>query len=111
MATKTSLVGNSKVMAHALPNLIPPIDREYTLKFLFGTNSITNGLDKEWDKLSAILRGFFYPLVGSSEFQSRAGQWSREPKFEWDTSPLKIADNVLIGFMKRNRNHASPNDM
>ncbi len=36
MRTGTLLVGNSKVLAHALPNLIPPVDREYTLKFLYG---------------------------------------------------------------------------
>jgi hypothetical protein len=30
MASGTSLVGNSKVMHHILPNIVPPIDREYT---------------------------------------------------------------------------------
>jgi len=34
MASGTSIVGNSKVMAHLLPNIIPPIDREYTLRYL-----------------------------------------------------------------------------
>ena len=28
MATRTSLVGNSKVLVHLLPNLVPPVDRE-----------------------------------------------------------------------------------
>ena len=44
MATGTSLVGNSKVLAHLLPNLVPPVDREYTLTFLFGNKQITNDL-------------------------------------------------------------------
>jgi hypothetical protein len=59
MAGGTSLVGNSKVMAHLLPNLIPPVDREYTLKFLFRHGQITNGIDLEWSKLQQILDGFF----------------------------------------------------
>jgi hypothetical protein len=28
MASSTSIVGNSKVMAHLVPNIVPPIDRE-----------------------------------------------------------------------------------
>src|ERR1019366_36884 len=69
MKTKTSLVGNSKVMAHALPNLVPPIDREYTLRFLYGSTNITNGLDREWKMMQSILRDFFYPVLGSEAFK------------------------------------------
>jgi len=39
-ASKTSLVGNSKVMAHICPNIVPPIDREYTLRYLQGNTNI-----------------------------------------------------------------------
>ena len=41
-------MGNSKVLAHLLPNLIPPVDREYTLTFLFRNKQVTNGLNEEW---------------------------------------------------------------
>jgi hypothetical protein len=101
MATATSLVGNSKVMAHALPNLVPPVDREYTLRFLFGGTSISNDIDREWEKLETILRGFFYPLVRSEVFRAKARQWqSEQSRLRWDTSPLKIADNLVIGLLK-----------
>jgi hypothetical protein len=101
MATGTSLVGNSKVMAHALPNLVPPIDREYTLRFLFGSTNVANGLDREWKKLQAILQGFFYPVVQSEQFKAKAAEWLRQQtRFRWDTSPLKIADNLVIGLAK-----------
>ena len=63
MASGTSLVGNSKVMAHLLPQLIPPVDREYTLKFLFRHGQITNGIAVEWEKLVQILNGFFIQLT------------------------------------------------
>ena len=36
MASGKLLVGNSKVMAHALPHIVPPIDGSYTLKYLCG---------------------------------------------------------------------------
>ena len=101
MASGTSLVGNSKVMAHLLPNLIPPVDREYTLKFLYGNGQITNGLEVEWDKLSAILRGFFYPIANSPSFLSKTAEWQAyKEQYAWDTSPLKIADNLVIGYSK-----------
>lgn len=31
--SNSSLVGNSKTIAHILPNLVPPIDRQYTIRF------------------------------------------------------------------------------
>ena len=104
MASKTSLVGNSKVMAHLLPNLVPPVDREYTLKFLFGRGNITNGINVEWDMLKEVLKSFFYPVVQSPIFQVKAQKWLSHPdKYKWDTSPLKIIDNSIIGLSKMAR--------
>jgi hypothetical protein len=104
MASGTSLVGNSKVMAHLLPKLVPPVDREYTLKFLFGRGDITNGIDIEWKKLRQVLEGFFYPIGQSSVFQPKAKEWLDLPdRYKWDTSPLKIVDNLVIGLSKMSR--------
>jgi hypothetical protein len=101
MASGTSLVGNSKVMAHLLPNLIPPIDREYTLKFLFRHGRIANGIEVEWKKLEQILTGFFYPVAQLPFFQQKAEQWvAQKDRFKWDTSALKVADNLVIGLSK-----------
>jgi hypothetical protein len=110
MASGTSLVGNSKVMAHLLPDLIPPVDREYTLKFLFRNGQITNGIEVEWKKLAQILEGFFYPVAQSSLFQSKAEVWlTHNDAFKWDTSRLKVLDNLVIGLVKMGRaEHAAP---
>jgi hypothetical protein len=101
MATGTSLVGNSKVMAHALSNLVAPVDREYTHRFLFSSTNIANDIDREWEKLRAILRDFFYPVVRAESFMAKAREWqAQRAVFRWDTSPLKIADNLVIGLLK-----------
>src|SRR5262245_60349385 len=101
MATGTSLVGNSKVMAHALPNLVAPVDREYTLRFLFGRTNIANDLESEWAKLQVILRDFFYPIARAESFKLKVREWQeRRAEFRWDTSPLKTADNLVIGLLK-----------
>jgi hypothetical protein len=102
MTTRTSLVGHSKVMAHALPKLIAPVDRQYTLRFLFNKGSIANHPEREWQKLQEILRDFFYPIIRAEHFKHKASEWEslRLTEFKWDTSPLKIADNLVIGLLK-----------
>lgn len=101
MASGTSLVGNSKVMAHLLPNLIPPVDRQYTLKFLFRHGSIKNAIELEWTTLQQILTEFFYPIVSSQRFQDKAKEWLADSRWAlWDTSELKIVDNLVVGFAR-----------
>jgi hypothetical protein len=101
MASGTSLVGNSKVMAHLLPQLIPPVDREYMLKFLFRNSQITNDIEVEWKKLVQTLEGFFYPVAQSPLFHSKAENWLvHNDRFKWDTSHLKTLDNLVIGYSK-----------
>lgn len=97
----TSIVGNSKVMAHLRPNVIAPVDREYTMKFLFGTGNIANDLDAEWHLMRKIHEEFFYPIANDPRFAMQAGKWlANQTKWPWDTSPLKVIDNLVIGAMK-----------
>lgn len=101
MASRTSIVGNSKVLAHAIPNLVPPVDREYTLRFLRGNKNVRNNIDAEWQTLRTLLEGFFYPVLSDERFLSKAFQWENDPsQFQWDTSRLKIVDNLIIGILK-----------
>jgi hypothetical protein len=111
MASGTSLVGNSKVMAHLPPQLMPPVDREYTLKFLFRHGQIANGIAVEWEKLVQILNGFFYPIAQSAIFQHKAEEWlTQNERFKWDTSALKIVDNLVIGLSKTVRREQDARD-
>lgn len=102
MATGTSLVGTSKVIAHALPKLVAPVDREYTLTLLFGNGQIRNDKQAEWATLRRILQHFFYPVSASPSFAAKAEAWMKQAaRFKWDTSPLKVVDNLIIGLQKR----------
>lgn len=105
MESETRLVGNSKVMAHLLPNLIPPVDRAYTLTFLFNQRGkIKNGLESEWRMLRTILEEFFYPVLADPGFQLKAREWLSKADFsDWDTSELKIVDNLIIGLLRMQR--------
>ena len=99
MASRTSLVGNSKVMHHMLPNIVPPIDREYTLRYLYSTTTIANNIDKEWRKMREIISGFFIPVSSDAAFAARADAWIALQR-PWDTSVMKVIDNLLIGSRK-----------
>jgi hypothetical protein len=71
MASRTRLVGNSKVMHHFFPNLVPPIDREYTLMHLFGNKNITNDIDAQWALMRDILERFFAPVLSDCGFRTK----------------------------------------
>jgi len=101
MASGTSLVGNSKVMHHMMPNIVPPIDREYTLQYLRGNTNISNDLDDEWQIMKDIISNFFIPITCNRQFLSTAKEWMAKPsEFPWDTSVLKVVDNLVIGSKK-----------
>ena len=107
MKSGTKLVGNSKVMAHLFPQLIPPIDREYTLSLIHnGNKSIKNDPDAEWETMINILSHFFLPIASETRFQKKAKKWLNNPEqCYWDTSVPKIIDNLIIGAKPRRRKH------
>jgi hypothetical protein len=99
MASGTSLVGNSKVMHHMLPNVVPPIDREYTLRYLCGNTMISNDIEKEWQTMREMISGFFIPVAANPVFAAKADSWIAA-KNPWDTTVMKVIDNLLIGSRK-----------
>jgi hypothetical protein len=99
MESTTTIVGNSKALAHILPNIIAPIDRQYTMQFLYESKYIKNGLENEWYLMKEIHEYFFYPIVKDSIFSNLAEDWLSNNKFKWDTSFLKVVDNLVIGHM------------
>lgn len=101
MESKTILVGNSKVMAHLLPNLIPPVDRNYTLRYMMGNTNIVNGKETEWKLFKGLIINFFNPIASDPVFLELSKKWMKEgEKYKWDTSIPKIIDNLIIGSFK-----------
>lgn len=96
--TQSKLVGISKTLAHLLPNLIPPVDNRYTLKFLRTT--IPTDIDAQWRIMRQILKGFFYPVARNPKLQRMALRWlDNGSMYIWDTSLLKVVDNLVMGRM------------
>jgi hypothetical protein len=101
MASGTSIVGNSKVMHHMMPNIVPPIDREYTLRYLRGNTNIRNDLDHEWQIMKEIISDFFIPVACDRAFSDMASKWmATQDEYPWDTTVLRVVDNLVIGSKK-----------
>jgi len=102
MESKVYLVGNSKVMTHLFPHLFAPIDRRYTLNFLFNKQYISGDIEYQWKLFKKIHIDFYYPILMNNEIQNLIEKWLKEndKEFKWDTYPLKIIDNLIIGSQK-----------
>jgi hypothetical protein len=88
---ETKIVAGSKALHHILPDLIPPIDRQYTIRFFLNNKSLYQG-----DK-SAFLEMF--PYFHQIAIQRRA-QIERRVGTGMNTSPTKVIDNAIVGFVQ-----------
>lgn len=105
--SKATIVAHSKTLAHLLPNLISPIDRQYTIRFFTQDN-------KDFFTKSGKYRLVNLPIGIDAQFEDFK-KWSYKIKdlfdrcnhniFEIDkdtfnTSYPKIMDNIIMAFVK-----------
>ncbi len=87
------IVGSSKTLHHLLPDLVPPIDREYTFKFFYGHNIYDPA--KEGEVFGEIFERYWSICkkldLGEKDFINQK---------EFTTSIPKLIDNAIIGFVK-----------
>lgn len=99
MLTKKKVVAVSKILAHYLPNIIAPIDNEYTFQFICQKPKNTNPPRnwKEFDLFKEIHLQLFKKVILNKKFNSKAKKWINNPNYPWDTSLPKIVDNLIVG--------------
>ena len=90
-ATKTQLIAASKALHHLLPDLVPPIDNQHTLKFVYGYNPTYCSEERKFKKV--------YRCIW------RIGVRKRDTILRWvgrgfHTSETKVIDNAIIGYVK-----------
>ncbi|MHB8463705.1 MAG: hypothetical protein ACYDH6_16590 [Acidimicrobiales bacterium] len=89
----TKIVAGSKALHHVLPEVVPPIDRQYTFRFFTGQKAVRNGERigfTEWFPIFCDIGRRCRPDI--ERIQARGGIMA--------TSPTKIIDNAIIGFMQ-----------
>ena len=90
-SSETQLIAGSKALHHLLPHLLPPIDRQHTLRFVYGYNP-TYGSEEQWFKRA-------YSCLWRIGFRKRdvIPQWVGKG---FHTSETKVIDNAIIGYVK-----------
>lgn len=90
---ETRIVAGSKAMHHVLPDLVPPIDRQYTLRFFYHHTTLNQGdavafkeMYPQFHRIATSCRG---PI------QARLGHGM-------NTSPTKVIDNAIVGYCLMN---------
>ncbi len=105
--SNATIVGHSKTLAHILPNLIPPIDRQYTIRFFTRDKSeflnkngkyrlvqVPNGLDAQFDLFAEICQ-----KMKKLFEQADRKMFTLDPD-TFNTSYPKIMDNLIMAFVK-----------
>jgi len=104
------LVANSKTMHHILPNLVPPIDRQYTVRFFyysksefynrkykFKSISLPSAIDAQFQYFCEIIK-YFKKISTNNYFNNiLIGDNS------FNTSVLKVLDNLIMAYIKSTR--------
>jgi hypothetical protein len=101
--SETQIVAGSKTLHHVLPDLIPPIDRQYTFRFFTGQKQIPAGDQRaflEW-----------FPYLAEIGRRCRSGiETAINRGGPMATGPAKVIDNAIIGFMQAQDTTRIPGD-
>jgi hypothetical protein len=87
---KTKLVSSTKALHHILPDLIVPIDREYTQRFFGWDNTEFQYYQKECFEKAFRSFAWIANKVNLDQYISEG----------WNTSRTKVIDNAIIGWDK-----------
>jgi hypothetical protein len=102
-----TIVAHSKTLAHILPNLIPPIDRQYTIRFFTQDNmqfftgsgkyrmvNLPQGMDKQFEAFKE------YSCRMKVLFDRCDRQLLKLDGNAFNTSYPKMMDNLIMAFVK-----------
>jgi hypothetical protein len=89
-ASGTQIVAGTKALHHLLPDLVPPIDRTYTIRFFHENTLMPRGDEDAFREV--------YP--GLIEIATRAADHlTVNNRSSMNTSRTKIIDNAIIGYV------------
>ncbi len=100
MDTGPWLVANSKILHHLLPDLVGPIDRRYTLVYLTGGDVSDLTQFDQQALFRDITVEFYWQVARDQRFRAIASLWISQPPSSWDTSFLKVVDNLVVAAVR-----------
>jgi hypothetical protein len=101
MKSKRQIVGVSKALHFLLPDLVIPMDGEYTMNCFFGYNKYSDNIETE----SKIFKDIF---TKSHEIVKKLNLCHADvDNNKWNTSVPKLIDNAMIGFLGYLKKHGA----
>jgi len=97
-AGEAKIVANSKALHHVLPQLVPPIDRQYTLRFFF--NNLMFAPADQHRKFATVYTRF-HEIGATCRDQIDRALADPEADAKMNTSFTKVIDNAIIGYCQR----------
>ena len=91
---EAKIVAGSKALHHVLPNLVPPIDREYTLRFFCNNKTLRADGAEEFAEIYPA----FHQIARACELEIRSRLTHPE---RMHTSFTKVVDNGVVGYRLR----------
>lgn len=99
-ATNSKLVAGAKTMHHILPDLVPPIDRSYTLQFFYDQMNPSMGEELAFKEMFPYFREVV--LAHNSFILSQIGRGM-------NTSMTKVVDNAIVGYGRKHNDNKKKN--
>ena len=89
--SETQLVAGSKTLHHLLPDLMPPIDRAHTLRFIYGYDPVYSSEEQKFRRV--------FPQLWKIGVRKRdiIPRWIGRG---FHTSETKVIDNAIVGYVK-----------
>jgi len=87
----TRIVSGSKALHHVLPDLVPAVDREYTIRFFLHNKNLSQG-----DEAARLEMFPHFHRIGTQcwdKIEARLGHGMNK-------SPTKVIDNAIVGFAR-----------
>ncbi len=94
------LVVCSKALHHILPDLVPPVDREYTLRFFYNQRALSGTVPEERAFHELYVWFHYISCKCAPEIHSRLRP-IREEQSHMNTSVTRVIDNAVVGFVKK----------
>ncbi len=92
--SNSKIVGSSKTLAHIIPNLVPPVDREYTIRFFSEALYDFSGLEEQKKFYRHVLKQC-HSFVRKLDYNDMA---LIDDKF--NSSAPKMFDNLIMLYLK-----------
>ncbi len=89
---ETKIVAGSKALHHLLPNLVPPIDSEYTLKFFYDNRG--TALNQGDSTAFREIYPHFHKIASTC-----SNAIGKHIGHGMNTSKTKVIDNAIVGFV------------